>query len=98
MRVLKGLRDVNAVVNHLGENTDFVIGGRAGRVCPTLGGSRRRIGTHRVIKGCHRRGCRRCAGEEVVIKFAACLTEASHVGMNGWKAGKGFSKDLMKRR
>ena len=36
-RVLKGLRDVNAVVNHLGENSDFVIRRQAGLVCPTLG-------------------------------------------------------------
>ena len=84
MRVLKGLRDVNAVVHHLGENSDFVIGRQARRVCSTLGGSRSWIGTNRVIEGCHRQGGRRRAGEEVIIKFAACLTEASHVGMDGW--------------
>ena len=33
-----------------------------------------------------------------MIKFAARLTEASHVGMDGWKAGESFSKDLMKGR
>ena len=84
MRVFKGLRDVNAVVHHLGENGDFVIRRQARRVCSIFGGSRRWIGTHRVIKGCRRQGGRRCTGEKVIIKFAACLTEASHVGMDGW--------------
>ena len=41
---------------------------------------------------------RRGAGEEVMIKFTASPAEASHVRMDGWKAGESFCKDLMEGR
>ncbi len=95
MRVLKGLRDVNAVVNHLRENSDFLIGKQAVLFRPSICGSKSGVCTHRVIKVFHRLGGRRGAGKEVMIEFAARLTEASHVGMDGWKAGESLSKDLV---
>ena len=42
------------------------------------------ICTHRVIKGCLRRGGRRCTGEKEIIEVAAGLADAGHVGVDGW--------------